>query len=681
MRVLKFKNTVIAISLLALCGNLLFAQNENTQVAVNQKNHEIMLDAESALFKVDIPLKQGIEEFSARIEKVRQEENREPLGLILCGGSARAFCHTGVLRAMEENQIRPDFIVANSMGAIIGLLYAYGFSPAKIEEIISNLSLASYFDLVAPLHGGLINVRKYEAIVNQLLADESHDVKDCDIPVLILAEDLYSKRQVWYAAGDFSTVMNSAFSMPVFMEPVKDTLQDGTQVYLTDAGTLDIGGMKVAETFSDNLIISTAFYDKKLNYNSAIVVINRTTSIGKERIAIGDIKKYNPVVIRNDVEHFSFMEFDKANEIGLQGYKSANLVMDKILELPHGFKLDAHRRKVTDSLADQLIFNVQHQVSAPIARPYFGVKIRPIFSQTDFNDFYVYKHDGILLCCFEDLPYASLKAGLAYPFGTKAMTSDIYYKFSKNIWNGNFMTSYNFDFENLSKSTLYGAGKLGFSPNILPSFIKEFYATGEYFANAPINLKENRAAYATKYTNFTLGFNLDLGNPKKNYFNLKPYGFISGPDFANLSYGAGGELKSNLNIFKYFGIGESASCRYAFGNFNKEEMAVAPLFFADFFRDSLPDADRNLSLTSASEIYFIKPDCTLTFAEFLIMRQIKLGGFYDLAYTSTYHQCAGGFLRTEVSFIGLTDFIIEGGCGWNFNNQKVFGYFSMKNRM
>ena len=71
----------------------------------------------------------------AKINKIRNEEGREPLCLVMCGGSARAFCHVGVLKAMEQNNIVPDFIIANSMGSVIGMLYAYGFSPEKIEEI------------------------------------------------------------------------------------------------------------------------------------------------------------------------------------------------------------------------------------------------------------------------------------------------------------------------------------------------------------------------------------------------------------------------------------------------------------------------------------------------------------------------------------------------------------------
>ena len=118
------KKLLFPLIILILLENFLFAQ----------AGQKIMIDSQDKLYNLDIPIYEGIEEFQAKIDKIRSEENREPLGLVLCGGSARAFAHIGVLKALENNKITPDFIVANSMGAVIGMLYAYGFSPDKIQD-------------------------------------------------------------------------------------------------------------------------------------------------------------------------------------------------------------------------------------------------------------------------------------------------------------------------------------------------------------------------------------------------------------------------------------------------------------------------------------------------------------------------------------------------------------------
>ena len=59
-------------------------------------------------------------------------------GLALSGGGARGGAHVGVLKALEELQVPVDYIAGTSMGAIIGGLYAAGYSAAEIETILAE---------------------------------------------------------------------------------------------------------------------------------------------------------------------------------------------------------------------------------------------------------------------------------------------------------------------------------------------------------------------------------------------------------------------------------------------------------------------------------------------------------------------------------------------------------------
>ncbi len=65
-----------------------------------------------------------------------QEAERPKVGVVLSGGGALGFAHIGVLKKTEEAGIRTDYITGTSMGAIIGGLYAYGYSPEQIEELV-----------------------------------------------------------------------------------------------------------------------------------------------------------------------------------------------------------------------------------------------------------------------------------------------------------------------------------------------------------------------------------------------------------------------------------------------------------------------------------------------------------------------------------------------------------------
>ena len=57
------------------------------------------------------------------------------LGLVLSGGGALGLAHIGLLRVLDELGIRPDYITGTSMGAVIGGLYAMGYSGEQISQL------------------------------------------------------------------------------------------------------------------------------------------------------------------------------------------------------------------------------------------------------------------------------------------------------------------------------------------------------------------------------------------------------------------------------------------------------------------------------------------------------------------------------------------------------------------
>ncbi len=62
----------------------------------------------------------------------------ERVGLVLSGGGAKGIAHIGVIRALEENDIPIDYITGTSMGAIVGGLYAAGYSPDEMMELLAS---------------------------------------------------------------------------------------------------------------------------------------------------------------------------------------------------------------------------------------------------------------------------------------------------------------------------------------------------------------------------------------------------------------------------------------------------------------------------------------------------------------------------------------------------------------
>ena len=64
--------------------------------------------------------------------------NAQTVGLVLSGGGSKGVAHIGVIRALEEEGIPIDYITGTSMGAIIGGLYASGYSPDEMEALLAD---------------------------------------------------------------------------------------------------------------------------------------------------------------------------------------------------------------------------------------------------------------------------------------------------------------------------------------------------------------------------------------------------------------------------------------------------------------------------------------------------------------------------------------------------------------
>ena len=63
------------------------------------------------------------------------------IGLVLSGGGARGVAHIGVIKALEEMGLQFSCVAGTSAGSIIGAMYAYGYKPLHILEIIKEISI------------------------------------------------------------------------------------------------------------------------------------------------------------------------------------------------------------------------------------------------------------------------------------------------------------------------------------------------------------------------------------------------------------------------------------------------------------------------------------------------------------------------------------------------------------
>jgi predicted acylesterase/phospholipase RssA len=250
-------------------------------------------------------------------------EGGESFGLVLSGGSARAFAHIGVLEALEAEGIRPDFVVADSMGAIVALLYCAGVAPEDISALFEAYPANRLFDPELPMAGGFLDAGRFVGLVRALVGDL--DLADLPIPAMVACEDLISRRQVLAAAGDFATVAAASFALPAVFEPVR---LGG--FLLIDGGVTSLVPVEAAYRYSSRIAAATALYDRAMDFSSPFVVINRALDLGKTRSSVQGMLERRPVVIRCDVESLSYMQFSRPAEVAARGFESARAALPEL---------------------------------------------------------------------------------------------------------------------------------------------------------------------------------------------------------------------------------------------------------------------------------------------------------------------------------------------------------------
>ncbi len=265
--------------------------------------------------RIDQPLALGYARVQERLEAVRA--GRPTVGLHLSGGSARAFAHLGVLRRLEEEGVYPDVIVTNSMGSVVGLLYAAGVPLEVIEDIFRTIDFSDLFTLKLPSAGGIADLRGLAALVQALLGDV--DLQELPIPVVVVCEELTTMRRVLLAEGSLEEALRAGIAIPALFEPVK---RDG--LTLIDGGITNLVPLEPFAGLSEAVLVATAFYDRKLEPRDPFTVFTMAINNGKSRTGVQDIRRFQPFLIRADVEQFSFMGWHQLAEIERRGYETCS---------------------------------------------------------------------------------------------------------------------------------------------------------------------------------------------------------------------------------------------------------------------------------------------------------------------------------------------------------------------
>ncbi|MCI6989196.1 MAG: patatin-like phospholipase family protein [Campylobacter sp.] len=140
------------------------------------------------------------------------------ISLCLAGGAARGAFHLGILARLDENNVCVKALSGSSIGAFVAVLYASGFAPREILDLIKSREFKKAFGLNFKLTS-IAKIKQNSPIIQNLI--KFKDLKELPIPTFICALDLKSGVEHYFSSGDtLKITLGSCSVLPVF-EPIK----------------------------------------------------------------------------------------------------------------------------------------------------------------------------------------------------------------------------------------------------------------------------------------------------------------------------------------------------------------------------------------------------------------------------------------------------------------------------
>lgn len=196
------------------------------------------------------------------------ELHRPTVAMALGGGGARGAAHIGVLRVLKEAGIPIDYIVGNSMGSIVGGLYAAGVSLDNIEKILLDGSLrkaympgmilpklliSPFTKLLHPIkkhYAGLWTGKKFGQFLEKQLPHGIENVEDTPIPFSAVATNLIDGKAYRISDGKLSTAIRASSTIPTLLQPVAI----GDKVYVDGGIRANLPASAARDTGADIVI-------------------------------------------------------------------------------------------------------------------------------------------------------------------------------------------------------------------------------------------------------------------------------------------------------------------------------------------------------------------------------------------------------------------------------------------
>lgn len=280
---------------------------------------------------------------------ISQEKKDPTVGLVLSGGGAKGLAHIGALKAIEEAGVEIDYIGGTSMGAIVGGLYAAGYSPKQLDSIFHATNFEVLIQDELPRKAKTFYGREYDEryaislpfddfqisfpsglskgqnlynLLSRLMhhLEGENDFRELEIPFFCVAADIESGEEVILDQGSLPQAISASAAIPTLFRPVE---VDGR--LFTDGGVFNNYPVEELKKRGADIIIGVDVQDTLRGREELGSVFEILTQISNFSTihAMRKKRQETDVYIAPPIEGFNLMSFDLGRKIIDVGEKAA----------------------------------------------------------------------------------------------------------------------------------------------------------------------------------------------------------------------------------------------------------------------------------------------------------------------------------------------------------------------
>ncbi len=334
---------------------------------------------------------------------------RPTIGLVLSGGGARGASHIGVLKVLEELRIPIDIITGTSMGAIVGGLYASGYSIEEIEKLLEDTDWNTMFSDEQPrkkrsyrrkqddfnflikqeagfkdgrviLPKGLLQGQQLRLRLTSLNLFAARDFDAMPIRFRAVAADIESGEAVILGSGSLTTAMLASMAIPGVFAPV-----EWNGRLLVDGGFANNVPVQLARDMGADIVIVVDLSSElkgREGLSSPFSILNQILGFTLQSNTAVQLGTLGPddILIQPELGGYSSTDFWRASEMVDIGVTAARLSEKELKNLTESEGMYANHLSAirqgsqTQPIIDNIEFDNQSPLSADVLRSHIPIE-------------------------------------------------------------------------------------------------------------------------------------------------------------------------------------------------------------------------------------------------------------------------------------------------------------------